>query len=193
VLLAVLPRPLQRSELVLGKWLGVATLIGGYAIVTTGAEFIAVRALVGYMPPHPVAAIAFLVGESLVMLTLALAFSTRLAPMTGGIIALVLFGLAWMGGIAQSIGAALNSETVRNVGLATKLLLPADGLWRGALYNIQPSFVDAVEQASYTDGDPSANPFFVVAPPSEAYIAWAVGWVALMLALATYSFNRRDI
>jgi ABC-type transport system involved in multi-copper enzyme maturation permease subunit len=193
VLLAVLPRPLHRKELVLGKWLGVATLIGGYAIVTTGAEFIAVSTFVGYTPPHPLWAIAFLVGESLVMLTLALAFSTRLAPMTGGIIALVLFGLAWMGGIAQTIGAALNSDTVSNVGLATKLVLPADGLWRGALYSIQPSFVDAIEAATYTDGDPSSNPFFVLNPPSEAYIAWAVTWIVLMLGLATFSFSRRDI
>jgi ABC-type transport system involved in multi-copper enzyme maturation permease subunit len=193
VLLAVLPRPLHRNELVLGKWLGVALLVGGYATFTAGAEFLAVGLLVGYTPPHPLAAIAFLVGQSLVMLTLALLFSTRLAPMTGGIIALALFGLAWMGGIAQTIGVALNSDTVRNVGLATKLVLPADGLWRGALYNIQPSFVDALERASYTDGDPSRNPFFVIAPPSVAYVAWAVAWLVLVLSLAMFSFRRRDL
>lgn len=193
VLLAVLPRPLHRNELVLGKWLGVAILIGGYAVATTGAEFIAVGLLVGYTPPHPLTAIAFLVGQSLVMLTLALLFSTRLAPMTSGIIALALFGLAWMGGIAQTLGANLGSDTVRNVGMATKFVLPADVMWRGALFNIQPSFVDALERASYTDGDPSANPFFVLAPPSGAYIAWVLAWILLVLALAMFSFNRRDI
>lgn len=193
VLLAILPRPLHRNELVLGKWLGVAILVGGYAIVTTGSEFLAVRLLVGYTPSHPLTAIAFLVGQSLVMLTLALVFSTRLAPMTSGIIALALFGLAWIGGIAQTIGAALGSDTVRNVGLATKIVLPADGLWRGALFNIQPSFVDALEQASYTDGDPTGNPFFVLTPPPVSYVAWAVLWILLMLGLAMFSFSRRDI
>jgi ABC-type transport system involved in multi-copper enzyme maturation permease subunit len=193
VLLAVLPRPLHRNELVLGKWLGVAIIVGGYAAVTAAAEFVAVGMLVGYTPPHPLAAIAFLVGQSLVMLTLSLLFSTRLAPMTGGIIALALFGLAWMGGIAQTIGTALNSDTVRNVGVATKLVLPADGLWRGALFSIQPSFVDALERASYTDGDPSRNPFFVIAPPSAAYIAWVVAWIVLVLNLAMLSFRRRDL
>jgi ABC-type transport system involved in multi-copper enzyme maturation permease subunit len=193
VLLAILPRPLRRNELVLGKWLGIAILIGGYASVTTGAEFLAVRLLVGYSPSHPLTAIAFLVGQSLVMLTLSLLFSTRLAPMTGGIIALALFGLAWIGGIAQSIGLALGSDTVRNVGLATKIVLPADGLWRGALFNIQPSFLDAIERASYTDGDPTANPFFVLAPPSLGYVAWAFAWIVLILGLAMFSFSRRDI
>jgi hypothetical protein len=72
-------------------------------------------------------------------------------------------------------------------------VLPADGLWRGALFNIQPSFRDAIERASYTDGDPTTNPFFMIAPPSWAYIAWAVAWIALMLWLAMFSFRRRDI
>jgi len=192
VLLAVLPRPLHRNDLVLGKWVGVAILIAGYAVVTTAAEFIAVGALVGYMPPHPIAAIGFLVGESLVMLTLALAFSTRLAPMTGGIIALALFGLAWVGGVTERIGAAVDSEAVRNVGLATKIVLPADGLWRGAIFNIQPSFLDTALQSAYAGGEVTANPFFMQAP-SAAYIAWAVVWILLMLGLTMFSFSRRDL
>lgn len=193
VLLAILPRPLHRSELLLGKWLGVAGVVGGYAVVTTGAEFAAVGALVGYTPPHPFLAIAFLVGQSLVMLTLSLLLSTRLAPMTGGIIALALFGLAWIGGIAQTIGTTLGSDTVKNVGVATRIALPADGLWRGALYNIQPSFIDALERDSYTDGTASSNPFFVIAPPSPGYVAWALAWIASVLGLAMLSFRRRDI
>jgi ABC-type transport system involved in multi-copper enzyme maturation permease subunit len=192
VLLAVLPRPLHRNDLVLGKWLGVAILIGGYAVVTTGAEFIAVGVLVGYSPPHPVAAIAFLLGESLVMLTLALALSTRLAPMTGGIIALALFGLAWVGGITERIGVAVDSEAVRNVGLATKVVIPADGLWRSAIFNIQPSFLDAALQTAYAGGDVRTNPFFMSAP-SAGYLAWVVIWILLLLGLTMFSFSRRDL
>ena len=192
VLLAVLPRPLHRNDLVLGKWLGVATLITGYAVATTAAEFIAVGVLVGYMAPYPLAAIGFLVAESLVMLTLALALSTRLAPMTGGIIALALFGLAWVGGVTERIGAAVDSEAVRNVGLATRLVLPADGLWRGAIFNIQPSFVDAALQSAYAGGEVTANPFFMQAP-STAYLMWVVAWIVLVLGLTMFSFSRRDL
>ena len=39
--------------------------------------------LVGYSPPHPVNAIAFLLGQSLVMLMLSLLLDTHLAPITG--------------------------------------------------------------------------------------------------------------
>ena len=195
VAFAMMARPLRRSEIVLGKWLGVAALIGVYAIVTTGGEFVAVRALVGFTPPHPVAAVAFLVAEALVMITLAMLLSTRLAPMTGGIIALVFFGLAWVGGIAQGIGAALGSNAVRDAGLATKILLPADGLWRGALYNIEPALVDVLRSrvAAGNDTIPTANPFYVQSPPSAAYVAWATAWVLIVLGLAIWSFQRRDL
>src|SRR5205085_8481535 len=101
--------------------------------------FIAVAILVDYVPPHPFIAMIYLVGESLIMLTLALLCSTRLAPMTGGIVALLLFGLGWMGGVAQAIGTALASDVVKNVGVASTIILPTDGLWRGALYNLEPA------------------------------------------------------
>ena len=193
VLLAMLPRPLRRSDLILGKWLGLCVLIGGYAAVTAGAEFLAVQLLVGYTPPHPFLAIGFLVGESVVMLTLALLFSTRLPAMTGGIIALVLAGLTWIGGIAEGIGAALGSEGVRVAGLATRIALPGDGLWRGALFNIQPSFVQAAADAARGSGTVAMNPFFSPVPPSPEYVAWCVAWVVLMLGLAMFSFGRRDL
>src|SRR5438477_489763 len=84
---------------------------------------IAVAILVDYVPPHPFIAMIYLIGESLIMLTLALLCSTRLAPMTGGIVALLLFGLGWMGGVAQAIGTALASDVVKNVGVASTIIL----------------------------------------------------------------------
>ena len=189
VALALLPRPIRRSDVVLGKWLGWGTLIAGYASATTALEFIAVHALVGYLPPYPIQAILFLVGESLVMLTLALLCSTRLPPMTGGIVALVLFGLSWMGGIAKAVGAALESDTVHNIGLASSLILPTDGLWRGALFHLEPAVLTEAPGISRAF---AANPFFALAPPSLAYVAWTVAWIVLMLALAIFSFERRE-
>lgn len=191
VALAMLPRPIRRSDVILGKWLGLGTLISGYAIATAGLEFLAVWLLIDYTPPNPLGAIAFLVGESLVMLTLALLFSTRLAPMTAGIIALVLFGLGWMGGIAQGVGVALENETVRNVGVVMNTLLPTDGLWRGALYNLEPSIL--IETMGGAGRVTAVNPFFVLTPAPFSVIAWAAAWVAIVLAAAVVSFERREL
>ena len=187
---AMLPRPIRRSDVVLGKWLGLALLIGGYTVVTTGLLFLVVSVLTGYAPPHPFAALVFLAGESTVLLMLALLGSTRLAPMTCGIVVLVLFGVAWIGGIAEGVGIAVNSTSVTNAGLATSLLLPTDGLWRGALYSLEPA---ALTAAAGTGRSAAANPFLVSAPPTTAYIVWAVVWMALVLALTVFSLSRREL
>lgn len=190
IVLAMLTRPIRRSDIILGKWLGWAVIIGGYAITTTGLEFVAVQAFTGYIPPHPIKAIAFLLGECAVMLTLGLLFSTRLAPMTGGIVALMLFGLTWIGGIAHSVGTTLESDAVRNVGFVSSLILPTDGLWRGALFNIEPALL--TEVAGGASRAMAANPFLTPAPPPAGYVVWAIAWVAIMLGLAVLSFERRE-
>ena len=196
VALAMLSRPIRRSDLLLGKWLGLATLVGGYALATSWAEFAAVGFLVGYSPPHPILAGLFLVAESLVMLTLALLCSTRLPPMTGGVVALLLFGLTWMGGIALQVGAALETAAssdkatiIRMVGEATSIILPADGLWRGALYNLQPSLLAEASTARMF----ALNPFFAQSPPPLPYLVWVAVWMVAVFGVAAWSFSRREI
>lgn len=190
IILAMLPRPIRRSDLVIGKWLGLSIVVGGYAVITTGLEFLVVRLLAGYLPPHPAAALLYLAGECIVLLLLALLGSTRLAPMTGGIVALVLFGAAWIGGIAQGIGLAVGNASIAHAGTASSLLLPTDGLWRGALYSLEPAVLIATAGAGRAA---AANPFLVSAPPSTAYVAWAIAWMAAALALTILSLSRREV
>jgi ABC-type transport system involved in multi-copper enzyme maturation permease subunit len=188
LVLALLPRPLRRSQFVLGKWLALAALLVTYGGLTSGVELAMVRALTGYLPPHPVQAVAFLAGESVVVLTLALLGSTHLASMTCGIVVLALFGVAWIAGIAESVGVAFHNTAITTAGTVMSLLLPSDGLWRGAVYNLEPAILVAVGGAS-----PRTNPFSVAAPPPTPYIVWAVGWVVVILGLAALSFRRRDL
>jgi ABC-type transport system involved in multi-copper enzyme maturation permease subunit len=188
LVLALLPRPLRRSQFVLGKWLGLAALLVTYGGLASGVELAMIRALTGYLPPRPVQAVAFLAGESVVVLTLALLGSTRLASMTCGIVVLALFGVTWIAGIAESVGVAFHNTAITTAGTVMSLLLPSDGLWRGAVYNLEPAILVAVGGAS-----PSTNPFSVAAPPPTPYLMWAVGWVVVILGLAALSFRRRNL
>lgn len=188
LVLALLPRPMRRSDFVAGKWLGLAALLSVYAAISSALELAVVDLVTGYVPPHPVQAVVFLAGQSLVLLTLALLCSTRLSPMTGGIIAVVLFGVAWIAGIAEAFGVAFNNHAITNAGTVVGLLIPTDGLWRGAIYNLEPAAV-----AAAAGGELGANPFGVTAPPTTAYVIWAVGWVVLVLGFAVLRFSRRDL
>ena len=191
IALAVLARPIARAEYVVGKWLGLVGLVVAYGVAAAVIELAAVQAVSGYQPPHPLEFLAFVLGEGVVILTFSLMLSTRLAGMVGGVIAAILFGIAWMGGIVGGVGAAFNNATITHVGTATKLILPTDGLWRGAVWSLEPSIVIAGQQQ--LGPAVAANPFFAAEPPPAAYVIWAVAWIAAMLTFAIWSFRSREI
>lgn len=191
IALAMLARPLRRSSYLLGRWLGVLVLIGTYAVISGAVELLVVRLTTGFLPPHPTQAILFLVAEATILLTLALALATRLSAITAGIVALILFGLAWMGGIVGGIGAAIDSQTVVQVGRISRYLLPTDGLWRGTVFQLEPLSV----LLGGLGGGPAARayPFYEPAPPSVPYVWWCVGWVVVVLLAGLWSFRHREL
>jgi len=190
VMLALLPRPIRRSDVVLGKWLGLVALIASYAIFAYSLQFAAVWLAVRYLPPQPIAAALYVTAQGVVLMTLALLLSTRLTAITVGIVAVVLFGVAWIAGIAQALGVAFENTVLTNVGTIISLLLPTDALWRNAIFNLEPiAAIAAAGGARFL----AANPFFVAMPPPTAYVYWAIGWTVAVLGLGVYSFQRRDL
>ena len=185
--LALLPRPIRRSDVVLGKWLGMTALLAGYTALVSLLELAVIRVVTGYTPPHPVVAVLFLIGQAVVLLTLAILGSTRLPSITGGIIALVLFGVAWIFGIVTQVGATFHNATITTAGTVVSLVLPTDGLWHGVQYNLQPAAITALANAQGEGG------IVTGAAPTTLYIVWAVAWVIVMLLLAVRSFARRDL
>jgi ABC-type transport system involved in multi-copper enzyme maturation permease subunit len=191
IALAILPRPIRRSEVLMGKWLGLAILVALYAGASGVLEMIGIWLGTGYLPPNPAAAIVFVAAEGIVLMSLALLLSTRLAPMTGGVIALVLFFVAWIGGIALAIGQVFGNDTIINIGVGSRLLIPTDGLWHGAIYYLEPSDILAAARAAGRAR--AGNPFFADQPLAFSYILWVVAWLLAVLGLANWSFARRDL
>lgn len=191
VALAILPRPLGRMEFVLGKWLGLALLLVAFTFAVGALEFAAIDLVSGYRPPHPAEALAFLSAEGLTLMTFALLASTRMPAIAGGILAVAGFGASWIAGIVAGIAATLHNEGVRQWATAIGLLVPTDGLWRGAAYELQPVAL-LIAQAS-AQSPRQQNPFAATAPPTTAFLAWTFCWGLALLAGACVSFARRDI
>jgi ABC-type transport system involved in multi-copper enzyme maturation permease subunit len=185
LLLAMLPRPIRRADLVIGKWLGLATPLVLYAFPAGGIELEVVKIASGYVPPDPVRAIAYIAAQSLILLTLTLTLSTRLAPMASGIIVVVLFGAGWIIGLAQSIGTTFHNQAIANAGSAFSLIFPSDGLWRGAVSAMEPAVVSA-------EGI-RVDPLITTSSPTIAYLVWACLWGLGVLACGIYSFSQRDL
>src|SRR5436853_2399665 len=168
IALAILPRPIRRSQLLMGKWLGLALLVTLYAAGSGLLELLGIWLATGYAPPNPLATLSLVAAEGIVLMTLALFLSTRLAPMTGGVIALVLFFVAWIGGIALAIGQAFDNSTIINIGVVSRVLIPTDGLWHGAIFYLEPPDILAAARAAGRAR--AGNPFCADAPPSGWYL-----------------------
>jgi ABC-type transport system involved in multi-copper enzyme maturation permease subunit len=189
---AILARPLRRADLLLGRWLGSAVVVALYA-AGSGLLAIAVAAFVsGYWPPDPPLAVAFLVGEALVLLTLTLALGSVLPSIAAGAIAVVGFGLGWMAGVLAGVGAALGVAALAPIAEASRWLLPTDGLWRGVIYGLEPSLLVLIA-AGEAPELAEANPFYAATPPPLPFVIWSVVWIALVLGAATWWFDRRDL
>ncbi len=189
IALAVLARPIRRSAFLLGKWLGLVTFGGVFVVLAGLAQVIVVGVTVDYWPPEPATALALLAAQTTVLLTLAVLLSSVISPMASGVVAVGLFCTTWVAGVVGGIGAALGNEAVARVGSVSRVLLPTDGLWRGAMH----AFQDPSALLQFGGADGEAFPFLSVAPLTWAYLAWAAVWVAMVWGLAAVSFTRRDL
>jgi ABC-type transport system involved in multi-copper enzyme maturation permease subunit len=192
VALAILARPIRRAELLLGRWLGSAVVVVGY---TAASGFLAIAVatqISGYGPPEPFLAVAFLSAQALLLLTLTLALGSVLPSIAAGAIAVVGFGLGWMAGVLAGVAAVFGVELLGTVAEVSRWVFPSDGLWRGVIYGLEPPLVVLLANGNaprFAD----ANPFYATAPPPLPFVVWSVIWIGLVLGVASWWFERRDL
>ena len=105
-----------------------------------------------------------------------------------GVVGVATFGAGWLAGVAGSLGSTFNIAALRTIGQVGRFLLPADGLWRGAIHYLEPV---ALLDEHLTRG--TGDPFIAQHPPSWPYLLWVVGWFLVVLGLGAVSFQRREL
>jgi ABC-type transport system involved in multi-copper enzyme maturation permease subunit len=192
LLLAILARPIRRSEVMLGRWLGLAAVLVVYALVAGYLELGAVVLATGYAPIDPLTAPLYLAGEALILLTFAIVLSTRIASVAGGAVAVVGYGLAWMAGIMGGVGEAFSNDLLRGAGTAARLILPSDVMWRGAAGALSPT-QEVLRGGGVATPELYQFSPFSGAPPSLFWLAWCVAWIVGALALGAILLRRREL
>jgi ABC-type transport system involved in multi-copper enzyme maturation permease subunit len=190
--LAILSRPIRRADVVLGHWVGSGIVVVTYAILAGLGEIGAVALTTGYLPPHPLFAAGFVALEGLVLLTLAVLLSTRLGVVTGGAIAVVLYGINWVMGVVGQAGAILGNDAIRTAGTISRIVMPTDVAWRGAMASLEPPAA-LLSSLGRTSVIFAVNPFYAAASPPPDQLAYAVVWIAVGLSLAIALFSRREL
>ncbi|MHB1132943.1 MAG: ABC transporter permease subunit [Chloroflexota bacterium] len=181
---AILPKPIRRWEVLLGKWLGYAGMLVAYQAFMGGSVLFIVWWIWREAQPQPVLGIALLALSTLLLLSLTILGSTFMTALANGIVVFMLYGVGLMGGFVEQIGSIVRNETMVNLGIVSSLIIPSDVLWKFASYVLQP--VDVITRGITT-------PFFGSSPPSPAMIVYAIAYTIVALALAVAIFERRDL
>ncbi|MCC7161260.1 MAG: ABC transporter permease [Anaerolineae bacterium] len=180
---SLVTKPLRRSEVVLGKWLGFWVILAGYLLLMAGGVLAIAYLISSVIPPDVWVGLGLMLLEATLLLTLSIAGGTRLSTLANGVMVFGLFGLAFIGGWIEQIGMLFQNETARTVGIITSLLVPSEALWQLAAYNMQPTLMR----------DMALTPFSPASVPSNWMIVWAVGYTLLILLLGLWSFRTRDL
>jgi len=176
-------KPVRRSDVVLGKWLGFAILLGCYSLLMSGGTVLSVRLQSGYALRNVGLGLALIYLESLLIMTLSLACSSFLSGLATGGVVFGLYGLSFIGGWVEQIGAALQNKTAIQVGIVTSLIIPSESLWRRAAFEMQSPISAAL----------GMSPFGTTSVPSPLMIGYAVIYLALTLMAAVSIFQHRDL
>lgn len=180
---SLVTKPLRRAEIVLGKWLGFWVILAGYLLLMGGGVVLTARLIGNTLPPNLGFGMGLMMLEATFLLTLSIAGGTRLSTLANGVMVFGLFGLAFIGGWIEQIGALFANETARTVGILASLLVPTEALWQLAAYNMQPSLMR----------DMTLTPFSPASVPSNMMIVWAVGYTVIVLMWGIWSFRTRDL
>lgn len=186
--LSVLARPLPRWSWLLQRSGTFGAMAATYVLVMAGGVLLVASLVGGYEPLSAVTGLGLLVLQVLVLLSTAAALSTRMSVTAAASIAAALYGLAWLGGIAELVAALTDNDAVARIGVAVSLLMPSDALWQGASYHLaSPLFLSTA--GSVTD----SPPFISITPPSTLRMVWAGVHLVATSTLAVQWLRRRDL
>jgi Cu-processing system permease protein len=180
---AIATKPIARWQVLIGKWIGFAGMAAAYVTVMFGGVF-AVGYFIGRTLPHHAGRGALLIFfECLLVLTLTFLFGTWFSTLTNGVLVLGLYGLAFIGGWLEQIGAATHSERLILVGTVSSLIMPSEAIWRRASFEMQSAIARSLD----------FSPFASRSAPSMTMMGYAAAYLLISLAVAIYHFEQRDL
>ncbi len=179
----ILTKPIRRSDVVFGKWLGFAGLLGLYAILMSGGVILIVFLQSDYIPRNMLTGLSLIYLESLLVMTISLAGSSAMPALATGGMVFGLYGLAFLGGWIEQIGTLASIPAAVQIGIVSSLIVPTEALWRRAAFEMQTPLASSL----------GMSPFGAFSAPSLLMVAYAILYLGIVLAIAVSTFNRRDI
>jgi ABC-type transport system involved in multi-copper enzyme maturation permease subunit len=176
-------KPVQRWEIVFGKWLGFVVMLTLYLLFMAGGTIALVFLISGYLAPNIEQSLLFLWLNALLLLSISLMGGAVLSTLANGVLVFGLYGLAFIGGWIEHIGSYINNQTAINIGIISSLIIPSEALWKRAAHEMSSPLARTI----------GVSPFSSPSVPSTLMVWYAVGYILVALFLAIRFFNNRDL
>lgn len=186
IMQSVVPRPVNRYEILLGKYLGYFVTILVFSCFIFGMLLFLLRFECSYVPENPALGIGLFVLQPLILLTLTTWGSTFLSTIANGLAVIMLYVLATAGGMAENIGGIIKNEALVNIGIVSSLLMPTDAAYRKMVSVMLVTSNSPLNTLAF-------SPFGTSNPPSSFMVVYTFIYILFFLGLAMYIFAKRDI
>jgi ABC-type transport system involved in multi-copper enzyme maturation permease subunit len=198
----IVPKPLRRAEIVLGKWLGYALLLSLYTAFLFFLFLGIIFWQMGYWPEQAFSALLLLELAMLALLGLVTFGSTLASTLVNGAVIMILFLSAPIAGMISGILSIIASEqgtlpesvtTMQNIMAVINLVIPADALWHGSAFYLVPVDILGFLQSQGISAELFSLPPLNIAPLSFPLLIWTLLYITVLPLLATWRFQKRDL
>lgn len=182
-LYAILSKPLQRFTVIVGKWLGLVTIVLVNVAIWSILVWCAVRTRQPGAHWGIVQAMALETVYPLMFLTLALWFSTFVSGVLGTALCVVAVGVGWQEGLMRSLGDTFDLTLLQRFSVVASYAVPIGRLHRWVLH-----IADLPLPMGLMGGGLMRE-----RPPVSFDLVYIGLYVVGVLALAILTFQRRDV
>lgn len=187
----LLARPLRRRSMVLGKFIGLGSMVAGYTIFLF-IGILLINQWVGGNIAVPLdygaavkAGVLFAL-TPLPVIAAALWLSTRLSTINGGVILIVMYGVGLVGRMVEQVGNLLDNQSLINTGIISSLIFPFNVLTQ----KTNTLLLGSNEFSSLLGGGPLSSGS---TEPSNLMLVYGAVYTILLLVGAIHHFSRRDV
>jgi Cu-processing system permease protein len=175
-------KPIDRAQIVLGKWAGHLLLALAYVLSLSGGILLVIRLVGGLAPRGASVALPLLMLEIMLSLTVSVAGGARFSTVTNAITSVGVYGVSFIGGFVEQIGGFAGIASMRTIGVLVSLVSPADSMWRLAAHHMEPEVMRSTGMLALG-----------ASVPSPLMVWWAAGFTVLVLLYAITAFRRRAL
>ena len=180
-------RPLGRTTLLAGRFVGAAAVCVPYTIGVFFAAVLVVGGNGSYWPDSYAVPALELAAAVVVVAAVGILGSVFLSATANGIAVFMLFGAGLVAGLLGQIGRGLNSQRIEHIATVAAWLAPFEALYEDALHAITRDTVGFTRVAL------QLGPFGGAQQGGVGLRLWAVAYVVGIGIAAVVAFARRDL